>query len=92
MYTYERDQYVKIAKCELGSHMGSKKTLAVSNIKFTPESDDQFICVSGKTIRKTSTRDLNSSVNKGCSIFLKFDIVYRSQSSEIVDIKYTNDG
>ena len=57
IFKWKGELYNKVGKLELGYHMGSKKLQGISVITFMPESEDEFLCIVGKALRKSSLKD-----------------------------------
>jgi hypothetical protein len=93
IYLWQPDGYRRIAKLELGYHMGSKKSMPVTLIKFCPEVADTFMCINSKMLRKACVKDVSTDGNYGLSrAYLKFENAFRSAGPSIIDFSYSEDG
>jgi hypothetical protein len=57
IFQWSFDNYQKTMKIELGQHMGSKKQQGILNFMFMPESTEEFLCIVGKCLRKSSLKN-----------------------------------
>jgi hypothetical protein len=57
-----------------------------------PESEDEFLCIVGKCLRKSSLKDqaLDTGYCKG-SMYLKYEVVYRGFTHQLLEFQFSGD-
>jgi hypothetical protein len=57
-----------------------------------PESEDEFLCVVGKGLRKSSVKDQAfEGSHYRSSLYLKYEVVFKGYSNALTDFQFTHD-